>query len=304
MDMQLVPQYVKQDRIDREKWDRCIDHSSNGLIYAQSFFLDEMAVDWDALVLGDYQMVMPLTWRKKWGMRYLYQPSFTQQLGIFSASTIDKETIDAFISSLKKEFSFAEIFLNYRNEGPFAAQPNFILPLYESYDKIYVQYNEELNRNLQYANKYELRYEKTHDYKSIINTYKELYGERTPHVDDEDYGRFASLCAELETRNQLVIREVWGTNDEPLAMAIFARDRERLYYLLPVTLPNGRTLQANHFLVDQAIREFCGQKLILDFEGSTLPGVARFYKKFGATDQPFYFFKHNKLPPPFSWFKS
>jgi|KBSMisStaDraftv2_1062788.scaffolds.fasta_scaffold00488_2 hypothetical protein len=302
--MQPFPQYIKQDNIDKEKWDRCIDHSANSLIYAQSFFLDEMAGDWDALITGDYQQVMPLTWRKKWGMRYLYQPSFTQQLGIFSLTPVNSETIEAFVAALKREFSFAEIFLNYLNEGPFAPQPNFILSLNDAYENICAQYNEELVRNLQYAQRYELRYGKTQDFKSVISNYRELYGDRTPHVDDEDYGRFASLCSELESRSQLVVREVKGANSEQLAMAVFARDRERLYYLLPVTLPNGRTLQANHFLVDQAIREFCGQKLILDFEGSTLPGVARFYKKFGATDQPFYFLKHNKLPPPFSWFKS
>ncbi len=44
------------------------------------------AGQWDALVLDDYQAVMPLTWRSKFGIRYLYQPAFTQQTGIFSAS--------------------------------------------------------------------------------------------------------------------------------------------------------------------------------------------------------------------------
>ena len=32
---------------------------------------------WDALVLDDYAAVMPLTWRRKYGTRYLYQPAFT-----------------------------------------------------------------------------------------------------------------------------------------------------------------------------------------------------------------------------------
>jgi hypothetical protein len=45
--------------------------------------LDRTAVVWDALVWGDYEFVMPLPVRKKWGIQYVYQPLFCQQLGIF-----------------------------------------------------------------------------------------------------------------------------------------------------------------------------------------------------------------------------
>ena len=302
--MAIALQYIKQDRINREKWDRCIQLSANGLIYAKSFWLDEIAGDWDALVADDYRMVMPLTWRKKWGVRYLYQPPFTQQLGIFSEHDLHKEEVNKFIETLKKEFPFAEIFLNYKNDGPFVPQPNYILSLDRPYEFIRGQYNEELIRNLQYAQKFELGYHVSNDYKTVIQHYRELYGARTPHVDAEDYRRFAGLCAELESRNQLVVRAVSNPSEGILAHALLARDHRRIYYLLPVTLPQGRTFQANHFLVNELIREFCGQKLILDFEGSTLPGVARFYRKFGAVDQPFYFYRHNRLPPPFRWFKA
>jgi len=302
--MDSYPQYVKQSSINREKWDACIHGANNGLLYAKSFFLDHMANEWDALVAGDYEWVMPLTWRRKWGLRYLYQPAFTQQLGIFSASLISADLINAFLDVLKKEFSFAEIFLNFQNPGSFAAQPNFILPLDRPVVDIKADYNEELNRNLQYAHRFNLNYSTTKNYKETIRYYQEIYGARTPHVDDDDYGQFASLCADLNDLNQLLVKEVRDDDGELLASAIFGRDHRRLYYLLPVTWPQGRTFQANHFLIDQLISEFGGQHLILDFEGSTLPGVARFYRKFGAVDQPFFFFKYNRLPPPISWFKS
>src|SRR5687767_14846783 len=58
-------QYLHRKQIDTRKWDQCITNAANGLIYARSFYLDTMASNWDALVLGDYEAVMPLTWRKK-----------------------------------------------------------------------------------------------------------------------------------------------------------------------------------------------------------------------------------------------
>ena len=63
--------YLTRREIDTTKWDHCIDTAGNGLIYAYSFYLDHMARNWDALVLNDYEAVMPLTWNSKFGIRYL-----------------------------------------------------------------------------------------------------------------------------------------------------------------------------------------------------------------------------------------
>ena len=75
--------YLNRNEIETEKWDHCILQSTNGLIYARSFYLDAMAENWSALVSGDYEAVMPLTWNMKYGFTYLYQPYFTKTLGVF-----------------------------------------------------------------------------------------------------------------------------------------------------------------------------------------------------------------------------
>src|SRR5688572_10861129 len=75
--------FVPYKEIDFTKWDNCIATASNGLIYGYSYYLDHMAKQWDGLVLNDYEAVMPLIWRKKYGILYCYQPPFTQQCGWF-----------------------------------------------------------------------------------------------------------------------------------------------------------------------------------------------------------------------------
>jgi hypothetical protein len=81
------------------------------------------------------------------------------------------------------------------------------------------------------------------------------------------------------------------------------KDEKRIYNIASSTLPKGRTLEANHYLFDRLIHEFAGQNLILDFEGSDLPGVARFYEKFGSANQPYFFWKSNRLPAVLRWWK-
>mgnify|MGYP005608752309 FL=1 len=53
-------QYFSYQQIDKKKWDNCIAAAGNGLLDACSGYLDSMAVHGDALVLKDYEMVMPL----------------------------------------------------------------------------------------------------------------------------------------------------------------------------------------------------------------------------------------------------
>ncbi|MCU0387633.1 MAG: hypothetical protein MUE71_03400 [Chitinophagaceae bacterium] len=88
-----------------------------------------------------------------------------------------------------------------------------------------------------------------------------------------------------------------------MAIGLFLKDDRRLYNIASTTLPNGRTLEANHFLFDQLICEFSGQNILLDFEGSDLPGVARFYQKFSPENRPYFFWKSNRLPAVLRWWK-
>ncbi|MCK4361546.1 MAG: hypothetical protein KAV70_07350, partial [Bacteroidales bacterium] len=76
--------HLTYQQINKSKWDECIKKSFNGIIYGYSWYLDIVCKHWEALVENDYERVFPLTTGKKFGINYLYQPFFTQQLGVFS----------------------------------------------------------------------------------------------------------------------------------------------------------------------------------------------------------------------------
>ena len=299
--------YLQRQEIDIAKWDACIDRAPNGLIYGRSFYLDHMAAgQWDALVLGDYEAIMPLAWRRKWGIKYLYQPPFTQQLGIFSAapitpaaSAIASSLVDAFLQHLDRHFRFAEIFLNYGNPTPhFPPYPNYILDLSAPYHRLAGQYKKDLIRNLKLAARSSLHYIKEFDLSTALSLYKDRYQDRTPHLKEEAYTRFAALCQLLHGKGQLLVKAITDTQQRTLATALLPRDKGRIYLVQSTSLPEGRQTEANHFLLDRLIAEYAGQPMILDFEGSDLPGVAHFYRNFGAQDQPYFFYRRNRLPWP------
>jgi Acetyltransferase (GNAT) domain len=296
--------YIARNDIRADAWNSCVNSSPNELIYGYTEYLDHMAKNWDGLVLNEYEAVMPLTWNSKWSIKYLYQPPLTPQLGIFSASQITTELVTAFLNTIPQEYKFSEIFLNHNNsESRLSSRDNFILDLRNSYSEISGSFRQDLLKNLKRAVKHDFIYEEYPDLDGALELHQRQYRERTAHVKEPDYERFRNLCQALKKQGSIILRSVRLSNQELLSLALVLRSRTRLYLLESTTLEKGREVQANHFLLDALIREFAGQELIFDFVGSSIPGVAHFYKNFGATNEPFFFYYMNRLPWPLRLFK-
>ena len=297
--------YLSHNEIDMARWNACIEQAANSLIYGFHFYLDHMAAQqWDALILGDYEAVMPLPWRSKYSIRYLYQPPYTQQTGIFAKQLLSTDLLEAFLQAIQKHFRFAELFLNYDNALP-SLQPrtNYILSLDAPYPQLAAGYKRSLNESLRIAARSTLHYTSSTNITQALADNRKEYASRTPHVRAADHQNFERLCHYLQTHDQLLLRTVTGPAGSPLATVLLLRDRHRLYLVQSTTPPAGRKTAANHFLMDELIKEFAGQKILLDFEGSTIPGIAHFYSGFGAVDQPYYFYRYNNLPWPLRWLK-
>ncbi|MBK7337672.1 MAG: hypothetical protein IPJ00_16600 [Saprospirales bacterium] len=51
--------HLSNTSIDRARYDACIAQAANGMPYAFSWYLDQIAGKWDVLVSGDYEAVCP-----------------------------------------------------------------------------------------------------------------------------------------------------------------------------------------------------------------------------------------------------
>ncbi len=293
-------QYLLHHQIDKKKWDECIDNASNGLIYGYSFYLDAMAKNWDAIVLNDYEAVMPLPWNRKYGIRYLYSPPFMQQLGIFRRAKVESETINSFLSAVKQRFKFAELFVNFKIGKE---QPNFILPLHQSFELIQQSYKNDLKKNLRHAEKFSLNYQSTADFIEAITIYKSQYASRMPNVKKQDYQNFTKVCEAAKNKGLFFIRKVVDERQTILAIALFFKDNKRLYNVMSAVTQTGRQCESNHYLFNNLIKEFSGEKIVLDFEGSSIAGIAGFYQSFGSINEPYFFCRYNNLPWPLKYFK-
>ena len=300
--MQVSIEIIPSHKINNAKWDTCICNSSTAFIYATSAYLNFMSDHWHGIVVNDYDCVMPIPWRKKFGIRYCYDIPFIQQLGWFQQSkSIDATQIIQNFFSFIKYGDYAFNFQNGKVENAFLCN-NYVLDLSQSYNAIQNNFNNDLANNLKKAYKQELIYSKG-EFNAAIELYKDLYHQRMPHVSTSDFENFKKLCVHLSSNNNVIVRNVCNTKNELFATALLLRDERRLYNIMNSTTIEGRKTEANHFLFDNILREFAGNNLLFDFEGSDIPGVKNFYEKFGAVNQPYYKLHLNHLSFPLNFLK-
>ena len=91
---------IKRRDLDLQKYDSCIDESLQSRIFAFSWYLDIAVEQWEVAVLNDYEAVMPLPVRQKFGISYVYPPFWILELGIFSKEPIDESV---FIEKIKED---------------------------------------------------------------------------------------------------------------------------------------------------------------------------------------------------------
>jgi hypothetical protein len=295
MNIRLV---TRQD-IDHQLWDACIENATNGLVYAKIDFLDLMSDQWDAIIIDNYRAIMPIPFRKKSGIRYVYQVPFIQQLGLIG--TYDDTELLECLNLMQETFRYGGYAFNFLNT-PRASTvaKNYVLDLSPDYQTIAKGYRNDHRRNLQWDRIRQLENRKTEAVAETIHLYRELYHHKFQHVPRQSFEHLIRFAQRRPA--QAIVRE--ARENGKLSSAILAlKDNKRLYTLVSATTEQGKKTAANRFLLDRLIREFAGNDLLLDFEGSDLPGVAEYYEGFGAALQPYSVIKWNHLPLPIRWFK-
>ena len=298
-------EYLRHHEIDKQKWDGCIATADNGLIYGYSFYLDEMARHWDALVLGDYQVIMPLTWNKKFGIHYLYQPAFAACLGVFGKQ-LQQPIISEFIAAIPSRFKLIEISLNHGNifgeKAVFTTANNYVLSLNRSYDELCKNFRENHQRNIQKSVQAGNVAKKNVSINDIIYLNKEQM-KRISSITDDDYDRFEKLYQVLARQNKAVTYSIVNHQNKLLSSCVFLFSHKRTYYVLVGNHPESRNTGASHALLDAFIKDHAGQELLLDFEGSDIESLALFYAGFGATKEVYPVIRWNRLPWWLKWLK-
>jgi len=289
--MQII--HLKRNNIDVVAWDRCIGNATHTLPYAYSWYLDVVSPNWEALVLGNYDIVMPLTVAKKWFVKGLMQPYYCQQLGLFSEQVIDTDTAKAFLDMLRKKYWFAVLNFNPslpKLEGYQGLQPrvNLVLDLFEQPYEIRKNYSENLQRNIRKAQKNGVEI----SYNLSIDAFKAFYLQNIKQGDEVfrpiHQQVFLRLTEAVMDNGMGQIVAARKSTGELISAILLLKHKGRAINLINTSNTFSKQTGAMHMLLDELICKILKDCVLFDFEGSTIPGVARFYQSFGARTETYF----------------
>ena len=269
--------HYKHHEIDLIKWDDCIQNASNALVYAESWYLDIVSPKWEALILDDYEYVMPLPVKKKYGFSFLVQPPLTQQLGVFSKHIIEENIIENFI----KKIPYRSYHLNLNEQNIYhkgVKLPNLLLHLNKDYETLFSAFSTNTKRNLKKCKLFNINIKNNlsaHEFLKFYHSVEKNY-------PTESEKKINKLIEESSIREKISLFGACNLNNELISALVLLHSPQRIIYLLPISNKEGKDTLAMFGIVDKIIQNYANNDLIFDFEGSKIKGVASFYEGFGA----------------------
>lgn len=297
--------HLKHHEIDFKKWDALAKEQA--IPYANSWYLNIVSPNWEALIFDDYTAIMPLTCKKKLGINYLSQPFFTQQSGVFGKN-LNANIIHEFIAEIEKKYSYIDINFNEGNsqflkeDKNKQIQNNILLELNMPFDTLLKNFSENTRRMIKKAEKLNITIQDTSNADELIELFKHTKGKNLKHLDNKAYNNLKKLIQSISQHCKVSIKTIYQEKTL-LGGAIFISFNNRIIFFFSALSDLGKQCGAMHYLIADTIKNNSEQNKILDFEGSNNVNLARFYKSFGSKEVVYLRYKNNKLPYPIKWIK-
>jgi hypothetical protein len=220
---------------------------------------------------------MPLPVKKKYGITFLVQPPLTQQLGIFSSKIIEENMVESFI----KKIPYRSYHLNLNEQNSYnkgIKQPNYMLNLNQDYDAMYSNYSKNTKRNVKKAQQANVYISDNLEPKQFLDFYFSNINNSAKPNENLTTNLLNTGCKKEKFR----LYCAYSQENEIISVLGLLCSKERLIYLLAASNEAGIDGSAMSLMVDKVIQDFAKTHTYLDFEGSKVEGIARFYTGFGA----------------------
>lgn len=297
---------IQRANLNIEKYDECIEKSAQSKIYAYAWYLDIVCENWCALVLNDYEAVMPLPWRRKYMQTYIYPPFWVLELGIFSV----KETIqpENFLKVLFEKFQFVELKMNTKNHCTsyslqLLTKQMHSLSINTPYELITASYRKDRRKDLRKANRASLKKVWNDSPKQLITLFQNNIGKRVKALKTTDYVILELLITECLKREVGEILSVYDSANRLIGSGFFLKHKGDITLLVSSTDLEHRKNGVNTFLIDTAIQKYKKDFKVFHFGGSSIPSIGNYFLSFGAKETSYQQIKYNNLPKLFKWLK-
>ncbi len=279
---------IPREEIDKTKWNSCVHYATNGNVFGYMWYLDAMARQWDGLVEGDYESVMPLTYKDmNWGQQGLVQPPLVRELAIYSVNPPSTKRNEAFWAALPEAYKQVDLHLDAfsqpRDEGWVTEETsNYFLPLSDAYEVLRERYSQTLIDQLEIAGEADLYPVSSIKPEKIAELFRKMKGNLT----EPEFHGLQRIMYNILHRGWGFASGIMNREQEVLAAEFFIYSHGRVMSLAPVETAAGSKVFAKAYLYDLMIRQQANKPQSLDFNTSTQD--ADFASHFGALNYEYY----------------
>lgn len=284
---------LKYSDIDFVKYTGTLRNSAQYKYSAEKDFLDITSdKNWDLLVFGNYEAVMPLPFIKKMGLKFIANPKLCQQIGIFSEEDIVARN-DAILDYFIAKFNIAYYAFNDTNSftKPLLERRNYLI-FPNDYEKVKQKYSPKRKRKLRIDEEV-MRRARFSDYVEFAEAknFISKYFVGAAKVKDEK--AFIDIFERLALTKNLAFYGFYLDDELINLIAIYIGSRS---VALLGTFNNREFIKisGSSYIIDKAI-EANIQSKIFDFEGSEVPSIEEFFRGFRPELRPYKVIRNSKI---------
>lgn len=309
----LTAKFLLQDQISESRWDDFVDASTEGGLFARSWYMHAVMPGWGAVVVLEenrWQAVMPMRICYKYGIGYALQPTFSQYLGVLFVPMAGKnnrilhkkrEILRVLIAAIPTEirlfsYNFSpafDYFLPFEHSG-FEIKPrmSLALSLERPLERILGDFSTSILNHLKKAQQHRLVCREG----TAIRTLSERmlrYGFIRNRTEQQ---ALESLWQQAIQYKKGFLLEVTGESGAIQCSGLFLIEKTKAVFVASALDRDTRQYGSNSLLVLEAIKKCKALGLSeLDFKGSMLSGVEKFFLGFNPRQVLYFNITLNRL---------
>jgi hypothetical protein len=308
---------LERSQVEDEAWNAFIASSPQAAPYGCTWYLDVVWPGWKAIVVTEKDQILaalPFSLSKKHGITYVFNPKFSQYVGLFFGNVekknatltfaLKKRLVKSIVEALPTEVKVFNV--------KFAPEFDYPLPFHWAGFELHTRYSYWLDNQLDKQLLFKNFEERTRTYinKSVkngllvsqvedIGPMLELARQRNAYKLEENL--LKKLWAALRQQKKGTALEVRDADGRLHAGLVYQQFQHKIIHLFSAFDAELGNQGGMSLAIWKSIEAAGPEVKIIDFEGSMLEPVENFFRGFGTKPVPYLEIKKNSLPKPVRW---
>ena len=213
-----------------------------------------MSDQWEALVLGNYDYIMPLFRKTKYNKDIYFTSKLGIRLGVFSSKLLSEEVVMKFIDAIPKKNSVIDISLNVYNQiksKNITSNSTYEFDLILSHKRISENYSNQFQKDLEIARKNNISVVKGLLPNDLINFSISRNVFAQPKLNIQDIQKLRMIIAYCLRYSLGESYSAYGAHNNLLASVFFIKSKKKLHLDYAANSKYGIESRAFHLLIDK-----------------------------------------------------